>query len=114
MRPIKLAALVLALAVLAGCVDQAPVTQAPAESAEAPSPYPHIDPTKPYTEVDANEAKAIIDSLDVVVVDSTPGTVFDTAAIAAVQRWRFRPVLVDGEPVSARAKVHIEFNLPEA
>jgi TonB family protein len=33
------------------------------------------------------------------VVESTPGGLFDAAAIAGVKRWTYRPRLVDGKPV---------------
>lgn len=36
---------------------------------------------------------------DVLVVDSQPGGVFDRAAVKAVKKWRYRPQIVNGEPV---------------
>ncbi len=46
------------------------------------------------------------------VIDSQPARVFDRAAVNAVARWRFQPVVRDGKPVVVLAQVHIEFNLP--
>jgi len=45
------------------------------------------------------------------VMESDPPRLFDDAAIAAMQRWKFRPKMVDGNPVSQRAKQTIEFKL---
>ena len=48
---------------------------------------------------------------DVKVMDSAPPRLFDEAALAAMQRWKFRPKIVDGTPVAQRAKQTIEFVL---
>ncbi len=45
------------------------------------------------------------------VMESDPPRLFDDAAIAAMQRWKFRPKMVDGSPVAQRAKQTIEFKL---
>ncbi|MEM9624103.1 MAG: energy transducer TonB [Pseudomonadota bacterium] len=45
------------------------------------------------------------------VMDSDPPRLFDEAAIVAMQRWKFRPKMVDGTPVPQRAKQTIEFKL---
>lgn len=45
------------------------------------------------------------------VVRSQPSRVFDRAAVAAVQQWRFEPALRDGEPVAAQRTQRIEFKL---
>ncbi|CAE7314307.1 exbD2 [Symbiodinium pilosum] len=47
-----------------------------------------------------------------VVIEANPTRVFERAALAAVSRWRFQPVVREGRPVSVRARVHVEFNLP--
>ncbi len=48
-----------------------------------------------------------------VVIEANPPRVFDRAALAAVSRWRFQPVVREGRPVVVLAQVHMEFNLPE-
>jgi periplasmic protein TonB len=49
------------------------------------------------------------------VVDAHPRRgVFDREALRAIQRWRFRPQVRDGEPVASRAGYTIEFNLDES
>ena len=45
------------------------------------------------------------------VMESDPPRLFDDAAIVAMQRWKFRPKMVDGSPVAQRAKQTIEFKL---
>ncbi len=47
------------------------------------------------------------------VLESQPGRVFDSSARAAIQRWRFRPRVVNGEPVAARAELTMDFFLPQ-
>ena len=48
---------------------------------------------------------------DAKVMESAPPRLFDEAALAAMQRWKFRPKIVDGTPVAQRAKQTIEFVL---
>ncbi|HQR48826.1 MAG TPA: energy transducer TonB [Steroidobacteraceae bacterium] len=48
---------------------------------------------------------------DVEVVDSQPHGVFDTAATEAVEGWRFRPRLANGQPVAHRSYVTLRFNV---
>ncbi len=45
------------------------------------------------------------------VVRSQPARVFDRAAIAAVEQWRFEPALRDGQPIAAQRTQRIEFKL---
>ncbi len=45
------------------------------------------------------------------VLESDPPRLFDEAALRAIERWKFRPKIVDGTPVSQRAKQTIEFTL---
>ena len=45
------------------------------------------------------------------VMESDPPRLFDEAALRAIERWKFRPKIVDGTPVSQRAKQTIEFTL---
>lgn len=48
---------------------------------------------------------------DVKVMESDPPRIFDRAAIAAMRKWKFRPKIVDGNPVAQRARQTIEFSL---
>lgn len=50
---------------------------------------------------------------DVKVVDSKPPRVFDRAAQKAVLKWRYRPKLVDGNPVERIAYTTLEFKLSD-
>lgn len=47
------------------------------------------------------------------VVSAKPPRIFNSAALAAVSRWRFQPVVRNGRPIAVIAKVLIEFELPE-
>ncbi len=48
---------------------------------------------------------------DVEVADARPGTVFVSAARAAVERWGFEAAQRDGQPVAVRVEVPVEFRL---
>lgn len=48
---------------------------------------------------------------DVEVTESKPPRLFDSAAVQAMQRWKFRPKIVNGQPQSQRAQQTIEFTL---
>ncbi|MFV8816297.1 energy transducer TonB [Haliea sp. E17] len=45
------------------------------------------------------------------VIESDPARLFDDAALNAIRRWKFRPKVVDGNPVAQRARQTIEFKL---
>lgn len=45
------------------------------------------------------------------VISADPENVFDNAAMTAILKWKFRPKMVDGEPVERRATQEIEFKL---
>lgn len=50
---------------------------------------------------------------DVSVIAADPPGIFDAAAIAAVNRWRYRPAVTDGSPVdSVGLRAAIVFELP--
>jgi protein TonB len=53
------------------------------------------------------------ETTDVRVVESDPAGVFDRAAIAAVRRWRYEPVIIDNVPREVPARTVIRFALPE-
>jgi TonB family protein len=50
--------------------------------------------------------------MDVRVVSAEPAGTFDRAAIAAVKRWRYEPLLIDNAPQEVPARTTIRFNLP--
>jgi protein TonB len=45
------------------------------------------------------------------VVDAKPKGLFEASAIAAVLKWKFKPRVVNGQPVAQRGIQKIEFNL---
>jgi TonB family protein len=47
---------------------------------------------------------------DIVVTNSYPRKVFDSAATRAVGQWRYKPVVRDGKAVDQRAAVRIRFS----
>jgi len=50
---------------------------------------------------------------DVVVVAAEPRGVFDAAATAAVAAWRYRPRIVNGQPVAQRTSVTLRFSVED-
>ena len=46
---------------------------------------------------------------DVQIAGSSPPEVFDEAASDAVSKWRFKPHLVDGEPIAVTTIVRLRF-----
>ena len=48
---------------------------------------------------------------DVEVIKAEPRRLFDKSAKSAMLRWKFRPKIVDGQPVSQQAEQTIEFKL---
>ena len=47
------------------------------------------------------------------VVNSEPRRVFDRNALRAILRWKFKPRIVDGQPVSRQATQRIDFILDQ-
>jgi protein TonB len=47
------------------------------------------------------------------VVESKPPRLFDSAAMRAVARWKFKPRIVDGKPVKRPATQRLDFNLQQ-
>jgi protein TonB len=43
------------------------------------------------------------------VLESSPKGLFDEATLDALRRWRYRPKLVDGEPVASRRRFTFRF-----
>jgi periplasmic protein TonB len=52
------------------------------------------------------------DPRDVRVIEAMPPGVFDRAAIAAVKRWHYDPVIASGAPVEVPVRSTIRFELP--
>jgi periplasmic protein TonB len=50
---------------------------------------------------------------DVQVLQSAPAGVFDRAAVSAVKRWRYAPVIVDGNAVAVPTRTLVRFELPK-
>jgi periplasmic protein TonB len=50
---------------------------------------------------------------DVQVLQSTPAGVFDRAAVSAVKRWRYAPVIVNGVAVEVPTRTLVRFELPK-
>jgi len=48
---------------------------------------------------------------DLRILDSTPGSIFDDAALEAVAEWRFAPAMENGQPVERRTVVRLAFDL---
>ena len=48
---------------------------------------------------------------DIVVIESQPSGVFDTAAAEALAGWKYRPRMTDGRPVAHRSNVTMRFDL---
>ncbi len=46
---------------------------------------------------------------DVTVIESEPGRTFDSAAVAAIRRYRYEPVMRDGVAVEQRARLRMRF-----
>jgi TonB family protein len=63
--------------------------------------------TVEYT-VDANG-----DPRDVRVIEATPPGVFDKAAVTAVKRWHYDPVIANGGPIEVPVRTSIRFELPK-
>jgi TonB family protein len=47
---------------------------------------------------------------EIEVLDSQPGGTFDEAAVAAVERWRFKQRRIDGEAVPSRTGIRLRFD----
>lgn len=47
------------------------------------------------------------------VIESDPRGVFDRAALRAIQKWKFKPHVVDGQPMERRATQEFQFRLED-
>ena len=50
---------------------------------------------------------------DPTVVDAKPPRVFDREAIRAILKWKFKPRIIDGQPIARRATQTLDFKLAE-
>lgn len=48
---------------------------------------------------------------DPIIVNAKPKNIFDKAALKAILKWKFKPKVVDGQPVERQATQEIEFKL---
>jgi len=48
---------------------------------------------------------------DIVIVDAKNRNLFGQAAMRAVSKWKYKPLIVDGKPVLVRVRVIIQFEL---
>lgn len=48
---------------------------------------------------------------DAVVIDAKPSSVFNRAALKAIKRWKFKPLIIAGEAQEQRAVQTLEFKL---
>lgn len=48
---------------------------------------------------------------DIAVLGAQPAGVFERPATDAVRKWRYRPILRDGQPINQRARVRVRFAL---
>jgi protein TonB len=51
---------------------------------------------------------------DIVVRNAEPGTTFNSAATAALSRYRYAPVMQNGVPVTQRAQIRMRFTAKDA
>ena len=51
--------------------------------------------------------------VDVSVAKAEPVEVFDEAAIRALKKWKFKPLIIDGEPTSQRLALRMRFAMTE-
>ncbi|MDX1570769.1 MAG: energy transducer TonB [Xanthomonadales bacterium] len=50
---------------------------------------------------------------DPTVIDAKPPRVFDREAIRAILKWKFKPRIIDGQPVARRATQTLDFKLAD-
>ena len=50
---------------------------------------------------------------DIAVVGAEPAGLFEESATEAVHKWRYRPILRDGQPINQRARVRVRFALQQ-
>jgi len=50
---------------------------------------------------------------DIGVTGAEPVGLFEQSAAEALRKWRYRPVLRDGQPINQRARVRVRFALQQ-
>ncbi|MGP8035171.1 MAG: TonB family protein [Steroidobacteraceae bacterium] len=94
----------------------------PASLAASLKPVKTVPPEYPQSALDHRVAGSVIlgytvdtkgGTRDVQVLQSTPPGTFDRAAVSAVRRWRYQPVLVNGAAVEVPTKTLVRFELPK-
>lgn len=50
---------------------------------------------------------------DIAVVEADPAGQFEQSAMEAVRKWKYRPILRDGQPITQRARVRVRFALEQ-
>jgi len=48
---------------------------------------------------------------DISVIGADPAGSFEQSATDAVRKWKYRPILRDGQPINQRARVRVRFAL---
>lgn len=49
--------------------------------------------------------------IDPVIISANPPKIFDKSVLIAIKKWKFKPRIINGKPVSRRARQDINFNL---
>ena len=50
---------------------------------------------------------------EIEILEAEPGTAFNKAAVSALQKWEYEPVIENGVAIPRRARIRIQFNLAE-
>jgi periplasmic protein TonB len=94
----------------------------PATLAASLKPVKSVPPEYPQSALAKGVAGSVLLSFtvdakgntsDVQVLQSTPAGVFDRAAVSAVRRWKYAPVMVNGAPVEVPTRTLVRFELPK-
>jgi len=87
---------------------------------EPPRPLARLKPIyPPHARMRKIEGEVVVEFIvnaegtarDIVVVSSRPGDIFTSAAVRAIERWRFTPGTKGGEAVATRVRQKVAFKL---